>query len=351
MKPSEALLVLSDLASAQWGLVTTQQARASGVSAAQMARFAERGNLERLQHGVYAVAGAPVDPHREIQSAWLGLNPSIPAYERIAEPEVELISHASAANLHGLGNVDADDIEFTVARRRQSRRTDIRFHRADVPRNDRTLKNGMPVTTPARTVQDLAAIGIDGGHLAPITRDAIVKAGVDMDDLAARLAPFAIRYGMKQEDGQGLVDRFLVEAGLPESSRQLTLHQLRGSTTLADGITTSAIQMMLAQQLEATGLLAAIKKTTESITASLAFPLGGHISEVRGALESIEGTPDVSQRLASFRSPVQIGAVADPARTRSLKEADAKVSEEGPGDDEGTTTKAPVLPASEGLDQ
>lgn len=212
---------MQDLASSQWGLLTTPQARSLGVTAAQLARFAEQGALVRLQHGMYVVAGVPFDRHRNLQAAWLALDPRVPAYERINTPGAPVVSHASAAELHGLGDIEADVLEFTVDSRKQSRRQDVRIHRGHMPTTDWTQAAGLPVTTPARTVVDLAAAGIDGGHLAMVARDAIIKTGVSMDQLGRRLAPFAAKYGAPAGDGRALLKRFLDEAGIPAVSEQL----------------------------------------------------------------------------------------------------------------------------------
>lgn len=221
MQPRDALRAVQDLASSQWGLLTTPQARGLGVTAAQLARLAEQGALARLQHGVYAVAGVPFDRHRGLQAAWLSLDPRHSAYERLLAPELAVVSHASAAALHGIGNLDADDFEFTVAGRKQSRQADVRIHRGVIPGSDWTQVSGLPVTTPARTVSDLAAAGIDGGHLAVAARDAIFSAGADLQQLSNRLAPFATKYGAPVGDGRALVKRLLGEAGIPAAAEDL----------------------------------------------------------------------------------------------------------------------------------
>jgi hypothetical protein len=67
-------------------------------------------------------------------------------------------------------------------------------------------------------VGDLAAAGIDRGHLATIVRDAMLKHNVDPERLAAALARYARRYGMGTGDGRGLVSVMLKEAGVPRSA-------------------------------------------------------------------------------------------------------------------------------------
>ena len=68
MAPIE--LKLADISSEQWGLVTTAQARAAGATTQQMARMAKAGDLVRLSHGVYRLAGNPVNRHEDLRVDW-----------------------------------------------------------------------------------------------------------------------------------------------------------------------------------------------------------------------------------------------------------------------------------------
>jgi predicted transcriptional regulator of viral defense system len=217
------LLEIAEVASEQWGLVTAAQAARIGVSAQSMARWAREDVLTRLAHGVYKVAGSPYDPRDDLRAAWLMLDPKRTATERISAPALDaVISHRSAAQLHGLGDLDADVYEFTVEGRRQTRRKDVRIHtRASaIARESWTLVGGLPVTTVIATIVDLAAAQTDGGHLGGIVRDAIATAVVDIDRLSEALRPYAHRYGAALGDGEGAVRRFLTEAGLPRATEQ-----------------------------------------------------------------------------------------------------------------------------------
>ncbi len=132
---------------------------------------------------------------------------------------VEVVSHRSAAALHGLGDLDADRAEFTVATRRQSRDRDVRFHLATLAAGEWTVLDGLPVTTVERTLVDLARGHLDGGHLAGVVRDAVTTLHLEPGVVARALAPFARRYGAAPEDAQGLVRQFLEEAGIPAATR------------------------------------------------------------------------------------------------------------------------------------
>ncbi len=72
-----------------------------------------------------------------------------------------------------------------------------------------------------RTIVDLAAGHLDGGHLAGIVRDAVVTNRVDSESASEALRPYAHRYGLQLGDGEGLLSRFLDEAGIPQSTRAL----------------------------------------------------------------------------------------------------------------------------------
>ncbi|WP_020387111.1 type IV toxin-antitoxin system AbiEi family antitoxin domain-containing protein [Kribbella catacumbae] len=218
-----ALLDIADLASEQWGLVTTAQAAAVGVSGPTMARLARDEVLRRLEHGVYKVNGSGYDPRDDLRAAWLLLDPKRTASQRISEQPIDaVVSHRSAARLLELGDLDADLFEFTVNGRKQTRRKDIRIHvrSTDLPADAWSLASGLPVTTATRTIEDLAASQTDGGHLAGVVRDAVSTAVVDLDQLSDVLRPYAHRYGAPLGDGRSLIRRFLQEAGLPKTTQQ-----------------------------------------------------------------------------------------------------------------------------------
>ena len=215
------ILDLADLSSEQWGLFTMAQAKGLGFSAQQIARMAKSGTVERIRHGAYRVGGAPSVPSEQLRAAWMMIEPSVTVGERLRDESPAVVTHRSAAWLHGLGDVDADVMEFATAKRRQSRLPDVRYRIASYERGAWTLADGLPVTTVLRTIVDLAAGHLDGGHLAGIVRDAVVTNRVDSESASEALRPYAHRYGVQLGDGEGLLSRFLDEAGIPQSTRAL----------------------------------------------------------------------------------------------------------------------------------
>src|SRR3954449_9205404 len=81
----------------------------------------------------------------------------------LAAGEDAVLSHRSAAALWGIRESRSAKIEVTAPRER--RRPGVTVWRAIVPSDEVTVHDGIPVTTPARTLLDLAAI-LDEHRLA-----------------------------------------------------------------------------------------------------------------------------------------------------------------------------------------
>lgn len=232
MGGNDWLLRLADLASDQGGLLTTTQAKSVGVSPQQIARLARSGVLERVVHGVHRLAGTAHDPLSDLRAAWLALEPETLAGVRLDRDDPGgVVSHRSAAVLHGLGDLDADLHEFTVATRRRSRNPEVRFHTRASERGDWTVVAGLPVSTVVQTITDLARAHTDGGHLAGVVSDGLSRLHVGLDEVAAALRPFAHYYGAPLGDGARLVEQFLDEAGIPEATIALAKAATRTTTT------------------------------------------------------------------------------------------------------------------------
>jgi len=197
----------------QWGLVTRRQLDALGIQPATNARLLADGSMERATHGVYRMRGAGEPDHLALRAAWLALDPEVPAWRRLDDADVALVSHTSAADLYGVGDLRADVHEFTLATRRQTRRPDVRFHRADVPIEHRTVLRGLPVTCAGWMIGDLLADHVDPEGVARITAE-VVDGELDSPSvIAEQIAPFAARFGLSRGDGPSLLDELLGMAG------------------------------------------------------------------------------------------------------------------------------------------
>ncbi|MDJ0420768.1 MULTISPECIES: type IV toxin-antitoxin system AbiEi family antitoxin domain-containing protein [Rhodococcus] len=216
---SDAAVAVAEFGAEQWGLITSAQARMLGVTAVQMKRLADRGALERVHHGIYRMTRLPYDPRQDLRVAWVALDLHTPAWERLSQPfPGGVVSHRSAAHLHEVGDLDADLTELTCRRRIRLRLPDIRIHTGTVAVDDWTVVDGLPVTTARRTIADLAAEGIDGGHLAGIVRDALARELVSVPELESTLASSAFDYGHVLGDGRPFLDSLIAQAGVSQNT-------------------------------------------------------------------------------------------------------------------------------------
>lgn len=179
---------LGDLTESQHGYFTRAQALREGVDDMDLRRAVRSGAVERLDHGVYRIRGAGSDPHERLRVAWLRLTPGLSPRERTVRPHV-WVSHRSAAALFDLGVAVADVPELTSDRRLQTRGK-IRIHvrSAGLERAEWTVHDGFAVTTPSRTLADLAADHMDGGHLGRIASDALARGLMTESEVEAALA-------------------------------------------------------------------------------------------------------------------------------------------------------------------
>ncbi len=209
------LVRLLRLAAWQDGLVTSRQAGQVGVSPSELSRMTRGGLLERVRHGVYRAEGAPPQVREGLKAAWMSLDPALVSYDRLYDPRgLAVVSHASAAAVHGLGDIAADMHEFTLTCRKRTRDPEVRLHRrAATP--DWTIVDGLPVTTVLQTITDLAVDQIDGGHLGGVVRDAVVDHRLPLDRLLPVLGRATRAYWGAQSDGREFLQILLHNAGLP----------------------------------------------------------------------------------------------------------------------------------------
>jgi hypothetical protein len=213
-----ALLRLQELTQDQWGLVTRQQLRDAGVGTTTLERLtAPGGGLDRVATGVYRLVVAPIPDHLDLRAAWLQLAPGVPAWARTANQGV--VSHRSAAAVYGLGHFPADRHEFTMTKRKQTRRPDVRVHHRLIDDRELASLRGLPVTRPSRIASDLLRDHEDPEGLAQLIADAIRLAYDDPGTFAGSLAPHAARFGLAKGAGLELLDWFLDLATDPGKER------------------------------------------------------------------------------------------------------------------------------------
>lgn len=223
MIPDRPLARLAQIAEDQWGLVTTRQAEQVDVPWSSLVRMVADGRLERVATAVYRIRGAGAPDHLDLRAAWLQQDPGRPAWQRIGDPAVAVVSHTSAAALYGVGDLPTDVYEFTLPVRRQTRRPDVRLHRGVVAASDRLLLHGMPVTRAARMIGDLLADSTDPSAVAHITREVLSQGYDESTAVAGHVAPYASRFRLQPRNGRALLDYLLGLAGVPDTAERLNM--------------------------------------------------------------------------------------------------------------------------------
>jgi Transcriptional regulator, AbiEi antitoxin len=184
MDQPDALEAVASLAERQWGMFTTAQAEARGVPRTDVARLVRRELARRLRHGVHMMPGVPSSPFEDIRAEWLATDPARTAGERRDDPEPVIVSDESAALIHGMGDLPPGGVHLTSARRLQSRQQWVTIHRRHVTDREYDWVDGLPVTTPRRTLEDLAESGRwEQSQLRALAHDAVTHGLIPASDL------------------------------------------------------------------------------------------------------------------------------------------------------------------------
>lgn len=159
--PTPAYRALYNIAEDQMGYVTTAQAGTAGVSTEAMVMMERRGALERVSRGVYRLIDFPAQPLAQYMQATLW-----PHGRR------GVLSHETALSLHSLSDVVPARVHITVPAEFRIQRAIPGYlvvHRDELPSENVTRLERMPITTPARTIRDCIQ-----AHLGPaLIRQAI----------------------------------------------------------------------------------------------------------------------------------------------------------------------------------
>lgn len=151
----------------QHGVVSARQLGALGYSGDQISYAASAGRLMRLHRGVYAVG--------HLRLSWTGR-----CLAAVLASAPALASHATAGRLWGLLRYEPATFDVTASTRRRAKAR-VRVHHARLSEPDEAICDGVPVTSVARTVLDLAGI------LSPSGLERVLERAEDLGlfDLAA----------------------------------------------------------------------------------------------------------------------------------------------------------------------
>lgn len=133
---------IAALAREQHGVVSRRQLLAAGVGPSAIKNRLRKGRIHRIHRGVYAIGHDRIDIRGRWHAAVLACG------------EGAVLSHQSAAALWGL--VRPYGPVHVTARYGWASRRHIQLHESHLRPTERTTKDGIPVTSVARTLFDLA---------------------------------------------------------------------------------------------------------------------------------------------------------------------------------------------------
>lgn len=165
-----------ELAVRRHGVVTAADLAAAGLVRRAVSRRVAQGRLRRLHRGVFLVG--PLEGPRTREMAAV-----------LAVGHDAAVSHRSAAALWEILPPTSEPVDVTVTRGHPRDRRGIRVHRTRTL--SRSLNAGVPVTTPLRTLVDLAAASVDARELERAVEEAQVRRLVTRRDLEAQGNRFA----------------------------------------------------------------------------------------------------------------------------------------------------------------
>jgi very-short-patch-repair endonuclease len=205
------------LAGRQYGVVGRRQLIALGVGEDAIERRVRAGRLHLLHRGVYAVGHTVL----KIEGRWMAAT--------LATAGV--LSHASAAAAWDLRPLTSGAIHVTVEANRR-RLAGLRIHRSrTLGPHDTTTHRGIPITTPARTIIDLAS-SLRGRPLEQTLDRAEHRHLIDFSELRHRPIPPSLRAVLSlytagtTETRSDLEERFLQlcdDHGIPRPQTNVTI--------------------------------------------------------------------------------------------------------------------------------
>lgn len=151
---------LFNLAAEQAGYFTAAQARKLGYSYQAQAHHAKAGNWLRIDRGLFRLAEWIPDVNDDLArwTLWSGGR--------------GVVSHETALAAHGIGEFESPKVHLTVPPGFRKRDEALKLHHAELPEEDVLQRVGFRVTTPIRSIIDVAALSPDEDQLARSIEDA-----------------------------------------------------------------------------------------------------------------------------------------------------------------------------------
>lgn len=166
---------LQGLAFSQAGYFTAAQALDVGYSYQAQKYHADHGNWLRVQRALFRLPGWPSEP-TDAYARW-----------SVWARGLAVVSHESALSVHDLSDVNPARVHLTVPPAFRASDDAVVLHRAEVPADDLEQRSGWRVTTPLRTLVDVAVSATPQEILDDAVTEALDRAIVTPRRLRERI--------------------------------------------------------------------------------------------------------------------------------------------------------------------
>jgi hypothetical protein len=174
----------------QGGYFTARQALWAGYTYPRHHYHIQTGDWERVARGIFRLRDYPLSEREDL------IVLSLISHNRASQPEA-VFSHETALALHSLGEANSARVHLTVPPHfRRKLPTGVVAHHGDVPPGDWEERDGYRVTTPLRTLIDIAGDATSWPYLEAAVRDALrqgmvrrgqLRSAMTSDEAHARL--------------------------------------------------------------------------------------------------------------------------------------------------------------------
>lgn len=161
---------LFEMADRQAGYFTAKQALEAGYGYPLQHYHRERGHWLPAGHGLFRLRRYPEGENEQLTRLWL--------WSRSQEGEPQAVaSHETALALWGLSDLMPEKVHLSVPRSFRKRPpAGVVLHKADLAGGDVEERDGLPVTTPLRTILDVAGDRrVSPEHLQSAAREAVER--------------------------------------------------------------------------------------------------------------------------------------------------------------------------------
>ncbi len=178
---------LFGLASEQAGYFTAAQAKSLGYSYQAQAHHVGAGNWLRVDRGLFRLAEWIPDIHDDL-ARWT-----------LWSRNRGVVSNETALAVHGIGEFESPRVHLTVPASFTMRDDAVVLHRAELPPIDVIERIGFRVTTPVRSIVDIAATVPDDEQLGRAIIDAVQAGLLSLRTLRSRADAVDVRAALQIE--------------------------------------------------------------------------------------------------------------------------------------------------------